>query len=47
MLDEIVFLIALFLLTCVNIPMVLVYLLRQEQLRRDEERRQQRLNARA
>jgi len=42
-----VFLTGLFFITCVNLPMVVVYLLRREQLRRDEMRRQQRLNRRA
>jgi len=46
MLDEIVVLIALFLITCVNIPMVLVYLGRLEHRRRLQDRLAQRLNAR-
>ena len=42
MLNETMFLIALFFLTCVNVPMALVYLLRREHNRRLQERLRQR-----
>jgi hypothetical protein len=42
MLDQIMFLSALFLITCVNVPMALVYLGKREHNRRLQERLQAR-----